>query len=349
MRILLSYFKSQLLPFPKEETFEQWIINHFGSRLYEIFFKGYTEKVWGIPCHMIQAGWAAQRVTGLSLFSTVSNALFGANHTKTLIKEFHYPVLGAGMMWRSFQNAIENLGGEVHLNTEVIRLRREGDSIKNITAQKEGKLIEITGRHFISTIPLSELITRIEPLPPEEVVFSAKELAYRASILVGVIINCKELFPDQWIYVHSPKFKVGRIQNYKNWSPAMVPVSTKTSLGMEYFCTEGDEIWELSDDELIDLATQELVGLRLVEMGDVEDGVVFRQPKAYPVYDLDYRKHLEVIQNFIKTIGNLQTVGRNGLHRYNNQDHSMLTGMLAVRPLAPQHRQKVVDFRTGKW
>jgi protoporphyrinogen oxidase len=200
---------------------------------------------------------------------------------------------------------------------------------------KHGREVHrVTGDHYISSMPLAELITRLDPLPPDDVVLAACRLSYRALILVGLIVDHANLFPDQWIYIHSPEVKVGRIQNFKNWSAAMVPDPGKTSLGMEYFCTEGDEIWALSEATLIELATRELLSMGLAEISDVVDGVVFRQPKAYPVYDREYRQHLEVIRSFLATVDNLQTIGRNGMHRYNNQDHSMLTGMLAARNLS---------------
>jgi protoporphyrinogen oxidase len=194
-------------------------------------------------------------------------------------------------------------------------------------------MIEIAGEHFISSMSLTELIARLDPPPPADVVRAARKLTYRAFILVGLIVDRADLFPDNWIYAHSPEVRVGRIQNFKNWSVAKIPDPRKTSLGMEYFCTEGDETWTMSDAELIELATHELVSLGLADIADVEDGVVIRQPKAYPVYDREYRQHLAVIQRFLAMIDNLQTIGRNGLHRYNNQDHSMLTGMLVVRNL----------------
>ncbi len=331
--ILLSYFKARLWPYREEETFQQWMVNRFGQRLFKTFFQTYTEKVWGIPCHMIQADWAAQRIRGLSLMAAVSNALFGTNRAKTLINEFYYPVLGPGMMWQRFREIVESQGGQIHLNTEVIRFRREGRRIKSIIAQHDEKKIEISGEHFISSMPLTELIARLDPPPPTDVVRAARKLNYRAFIIVGLIVDRADLFPDNWIYVHSPEVKVGRIQKFKNWSPAMVPDPQKTSLGMEYFCTEGDDTWTMSDAELIELATGELASLGLADAGEVVDGVVFRQPGAYPLYDRDYRKHVEVIQRFLATMDNLQTIGRNGMHRYNNQDHSVLTGMLAVRNL----------------
>ncbi len=333
LQILLSYLKAQVWPYPEEDTFEQWVTNRFGRRLYETFFQTYTEKVWGIPCHMIRADWAAQRIRGLSLRVAVSNALFGTNHTRTLINEFHHPALGPGMMWERFREVVESQGGQVRLNTQVVRFRRESRRVKGLTARNGAKTVEISGEQFISSMPLPELMIRLDPSPPPDVLQAAQQLIYRAFILVGLIVDRADLFPDQWIYVHDPAVKVGRIQNFKNWSAAMVPDSRKTSLGMEYFCTEGDDTWTMSDADLVNLAVRELASLGLADIAAVEDGIVIRQPRAYPVYDREYRHHLAVIRRFLATIDNLQTIGRNGLHHYNNQDHSMLTGMLAVKNL----------------
>jgi protoporphyrinogen oxidase len=332
-RILLSYLKWQLRPYRQEPTFEHWVINRFGGRLYKTFFKTYTEKVWGIPCDCIQAEWAAQRIKGLSLRTAICNALFRTNNVKTLISEFHYPVLGPGMMWERFQKFVQNGGGKVQLNSHVIKVARIGNRIKTIVIRHQGRTDEIFGKQFISTMPLTELIAALDPPAPDEVIHCAKQLNFRALILVGLIINRANVFPDNWIYVHTPNVQVGRIQNPKNWSADLVPDPHKTSLGLEYFSNEGDAIWNMSNAELIELATREIDELGLADVGEVEDGVVFRQPKAYPVYDMGYRKHLEVIQQFLSRIENLQTIGRNGMHRYNNQDHSMLMGMLVARNL----------------
>jgi len=330
--ILLSYFRAKGRPYPEEKTFEYWVINRFGQRLYRKFFKTYTEKVWGIPCHTIQADWAAQRIKGLSLKTVVSNALFGNNHNhaKTLIHEFHYPILGPGIMWQRFQEVMEGQGGITYFNSEVVRFKRSTHRIQEVSLRQGERIIEIPVENVISSIPLTELISRLDPPAPDEVLEAARHLTYRSFVLVGLIINRGDLFPDQWIYVHNPDVKVGRIQNFRNWSPRMVPDPEKTSLGMEYFCTEGDEIWKMPERKLLELARKELVHLGMAKAAEVEDGVVYRQPKAYPVYNNDYQQHLQVIQRFLPTIENLQTIGRNGLHRYNNQDHSMLTGMLAV-------------------
>ncbi len=329
--ILYSYFKVKVKPLPVEENFEQWVTNRFGERLYNTFFKSYTEKVWGIPCTQIRADWAAQRIKGLSLKKAVINAVFGSNDTKTLIKEFDYPILGPGMMWERFQEKLNAHGSPVYLNTEVIKVEREGKRITRIIAKQGDKTLTLEGDQFINTMPVAALMYRLDPLPPENILKAARSLKYRDFLIVPIVVNQKDLFPDNWIYIHSPEFKVGRIQNFKNWSPAMVPDTNKTCLGMEYFCSEGDDLWEMDNEDLIRLASEEIVNLGLVDdISKVEDGTVIRQKKAYPVYDGEYKQHLKVLQDYVSTFENLQTVGRNGMHRYNNQDHSMLSALLAA-------------------
>lgn len=326
----LSYLRWQLWPYRQVETFEQWVTNHFGQRLYETFFKAYTEKVWGVPCSSIQAEWAAQRIRGLSLRSLAKTAVFGNGHgaVTSLIEQFHYPRLGPGMMWEGMQARIEAAGGEVVLGREVVEVAHEAG---RITAVLLGNGERVATNHLISSMPISELVGRLRPAPETAVLQAAASLRYRSFLLVGLIVRQADLFPDNWIYIHTPQLRVGRIQNFKNWSPDMVPDSQMTSLGMEYFCDEGDALWQTADGELLALATRELVALGLVTAVDVVDGVVIRQPKAYPVYDETYRRHLDRLRGYLRPFVNLQTVGRNGLHRYNNQDHSMLTGLLAGR------------------
>lgn len=331
LSILYSYFKVKVKPLPVEENFEQWVTNRFGERLYRTFFKSYTEKVWGIPCTQIRADWAAQRIKGLSLKKAVINAVFGSNDTKTLIKEFDYPILGPGMMWERFQEKLNEKGSPVLLNTEIIKVEREGKRIKRVIAKRGDETFTIEGEKFINTMPITALMHRLDPLPPENILKAARSLKYRDFLIVPIVVNEKDLFPDNWIYIHSPEFKVGRIQNFKNWSPAMVPDANKTCLGMEYFCSEGDDLWEMNNEDLIRLASEEIVNLGLVDdISKVEDGTVIRQKKAYPVYDGEYKQHLKVLQDYVSTFENLQTVGRNGMHRYNNQDHSMLSALLAA-------------------
>ena len=333
LRILMSYVKIKVQPLGPEESLEDWVTNRFGRRLFQTFFKTYTEKVWGIPCDKIQADWAAQRIQGLSLRTAVINALFQVNNTKTLIKEFDYPVLGPGEMWDRFTTAIEARGGEVHLESSVVKLHRQGQRITHAIVRQGETLIEMPTEQVISSMPVTTLIRQLEPAAPLEVQTAAKALKYRDFLIVPLVIDRDDLFPDNWIYIHSPEVKVGRIQNFKNWSAAMVPEAGKTCLGMEYFCSQGDELWEMSNDDLIALAKQEIEALGLATAAEVSDGTVIRQPKAYPVYDRDYRENLEIIQHYLESFENLQTIGRNGMHRYNNQDHSMLTAVLAVQNL----------------
>ena len=334
--ILASYLKAKAKKFlnlrPEPETFEEWVTDCFGGRLYRIFFKTYTEKVWGIPCNQIRADWAAQRIKNMSLKEAVLNALLGSNNAKSLIKTFDYPRLGPGMMWERCQEILDKAGSPTYLHTDVVRIEREGQRITKVIARKDDRTYEIAGDHFINSMPITALVNRLNPPAPDSVLEAAKGLKYRDFLIVSLIINKADLFPDNWLYIHSPEFQVGRIQNFKNWSPEMVPDASKTCLGMEYFCSVGDDLWQMADADLIKLAAQEIVALNLgVNPGDVEDGCVIRQLKAYPVYDGEYRQHLEVLQDYLSTFENLQTVGRNGMHRYNNQDHSMLTALLAAK------------------
>lgn len=335
--ILLSYLRAKCWPSREEDNFEQWVTNRFGRRLYQTFFQAYTEKVWGIPCILIQADWAAQRITGLSLKAALANALFGINRTKTLTSSFHYPILGPGMMWERFQQEVENRHGQIHFNNWVTQIHHDNRRLQGLTVQNGHEAMDISGENFISSMPLTELVARLDPPAPPEVLDAVSQLEFRDFILVGLIVNQADLFPDNWIYVHSKDVKVGRIQNFKNWSPYMVPDLRKTSLGMEYFCNQGDDLWGLSDQELIDLASRELIQLGLWDGRDAEEGVVFRQTKAYPVYNLLYKKYLAVIQRFLELFGNLQTIGRSGMYRYNNMDHSMITGLQAARHLMGQN------------
>ncbi|WP_017296386.1 NAD(P)/FAD-dependent oxidoreductase [Geminocystis herdmanii] len=332
--IIWSYAKTKLLFFDNKkeaETFEDWVITSFGERLYRTFFKTYTEKVWGIPCNQIQAEWAKQRIKGLSLKEAIMNIFFGKSNTKSLINQFDYPILGPGMMWEAFADAIENKGAKVQLNSKIIKINRKSTKILSIEVEEKGKIKIIEGKHFVSSMPVTKLLSIIEPKPPDNILNVANKLKYRDFLIVALIIDAEDLFPDNWIYIHDQNFRVGRIQNFKNWSQKMVPDITKTCLGMEYFCSEGDDLWSLSNSELIKLATQELERLGLAKYKLVEEGTVLRQKKAYPVYDKNYYQYLTTIKDYLGTFENLQTIGRNGMHRYNNQDHSMLTGLLAAK------------------
>lgn len=333
-RIMLSYLRWKVFPYRQEETLEHWVTNRFGDRLYRTFFKTYTEKVWGVPCSTIRADWAAQRIKGMSLREAVTQALLGTSNAKSLIEEFQYPRLGPGMMWEQTGKAIRARGGEVKMSHDVGGVQHNGTRVESVTVYPrgaDGAPRSVAVEQLISTMPISRLVQVMDPQPPETVLHAARSLAYRDFLTVVIIVDKEELFPDNWIYIHDPESKVGRIQNFKNWSPEMVPDSTKTSLGMEYFCSEGDELWEMEDDALIELARREIDKLGLAKAEDVIDGTIIRQKKAYPVYDGEYRQHLAVIQAYLDGFENLHAVGRNGMHRYNNQDHSMLTAMLAVK------------------
>ena len=333
-RCVASYVRARMRPISPEDNFEAWIRNRFGRRLFEIFFRTYTEKVWGMPCSEIEAEWAAQRIKGLSLSSAIKNALFGETApgkqgvVKTLIDQFQYPRLGPGMMWERAAELAEARGAKVHLRTPVRCIHWNADGVTSIQSDSAS----FAGTDYISSIAMDELVEALTPAPPAEVLAAAKRLRYRDFLTVALIIDKPDLFPDNWVYVHDPTVKLGRIQNFGNWSPEMVPDSGKSCLGLEYFCHEGDDLWSMPDKDLLALGAKELAQLGLLGGAKLEDGTVVRMPKAYPVYDAGYSTAVNVIRDFIAArLPNLQLVGRNGMHRYNNQDHSMLTAMLAVK------------------
>jgi len=331
--ILCSYAKAKLWPNPVEENFEQWVSNRFGKKLYQIFFKTYTEKVWGIPCTDIRAEWAAQRIQNLSLAKAILNAASlnrRSTKIKSLINEFQYPRLGPGQMWEMCTDKVERLGGKVLMEHKVKRLEVEGGRVRAVVARNSEGEVRVEADHVISTMPVRSLVRALEPAPPADVLEAAGGLKYRDFLVVTLIIDAEPLFPDNWIYIHDPKVKVGRIQNFNNWSRAMVPDENRTCLGLEYFCFKGDGLWETKDEELIELAKKEVAELGLVDPNLVIDGCVVRMPKAYPIYDGEYREHLDKAREHLDAITNLHPVGRNGMHKYNNQDHSMLTTMMAV-------------------
>ncbi len=335
--MLGSYMKAQVFPIKNEVSFEDWISNRFGKRLYNTFFKTYTEKVWGIPCNEISADWAAQRIKGLSLIETIKNALLSAQPKnkgdiiKTLIDSFDYPEKGPGQMWEMVAESIQKRGSELKMKSSVEGIVWQKGKVTALELDVDGKKETVAGTDFISSMPIQELVRKMKPEPPAEVKEAADKLGYRDFLTVSLIVNKPDLFQDNWIYIHDSAVKVGRIQNFKNWSPEMVPDPNKTCLGLEYFCFEGDGLWTTSDEELIKLATKELGVLGLVDPKDVEDGAVVRMPKAYPIYDSVYVEAVNTIREFLTGLGNLYLVGRNGMHKYNNQDHSMLTAMLSVK------------------
>jgi protoporphyrinogen oxidase len=334
VRSVLSYLKARIWPSPVEENLEQWVSNRFGRRLYEIFFKTYTEKVWGIPCTEIRAEWAAQRIQGLSLAKAIlSAASLNKRSTaiKSLINEFQYPRLGPGQMWEMTTAKVREMGGEVLLNQKVTGVEvKDGRAVGLRIKSPEGERVEPVD-HVISTTDVRALVRSIHPPAPAETRAAGEGLRYRDFLTVALMIDKPNLFPDNWIYIHTPGVKVGRIQNFNNWSKHMVQNPDQTTcLGLEYFCFEGDGLWTSKDEDLIELATRELRSLNLIGDAKVFDGTVVRMKKAYPIYDEPYRAHLDKVREYIDAIPNLHCVGRNGMHKYNNQDHSMLTSMMTV-------------------
>jgi protoporphyrinogen oxidase len=335
VRILLSYAAARLKPIKPETTFAQWVTNRFGHRLYSMFFKSYTEKVWGISCDEISADWAAQRIKGLSLREAVFAMFKGkkaAPTAKTLIRRFFYPRFGPGQMWEVAAARVTAAGGQIFMDRRVQTIHWDETGVTHITGTNHlGEFFQQEGSSFISSIPLRELMFSLDPPPPKEVKAAADALRYRDFVTVCLVVNRAKVFPDTWIYIHDPSVKVGRIQNYKNWSKEMVPDQNLTSLGMEYFCFEGDGIWTSSDHDLAQLAIGEAAQIGLIKREEVVDAFVVRMPKAYPIYDRDYFQNVQTIRAWVSLFANLQPVGRNGMHHYNNQDHSMMTALLAAK------------------
>src|SRR3954464_14482864 len=327
-RCLGSYMWAAMKPKGREDNLEQWVSNRFGKRLYQHFFKTYTEKVWGVPTTELRAEWAAQRIKGLSFMSAAKAAFFGNkdNKIKSLINEFHYPRFGPGQMWETMADEIIANGGEVRLNTPITKLEVRDGEVVAIEAGDE----RIEPRHVISSLPLRGTVGMAGAAAAGEVQAAAQGLRYRDFLTVALVIDGEDLFPDNWIYIHDPSVNVGRIQNYRSWSPWMVPDQSKASVGLEYFCFKGDKLWETADEDLVELAKRELDQLGLVAPEKVERGFVTRVPLAYPMYDPDYGERVDSIRGWLEGVSNLQQVGRNGLHRYNNSDHSMLTAIRAV-------------------
>ncbi|WP_374282549.1 NAD(P)/FAD-dependent oxidoreductase [Novosphingobium sp.] len=345
---MASFAKAKALPKKQVKSFEDWTVNQFGHKLYSIFFKTYTEKVWGMPCDEMSADWAAQRIKGLSLWGAVVDGLkrsLGLNkrpnngmQAKTLLEEFRYPRLGPGMMWDAARDKIVATGkGEVLMGHALKQLASDGHRGWRLTASHDGGETVIRAAHAISSAPMRELAARLHPLPATSI--AAKQLRYRDFLTVALKIRSDDLFPDNWIYIHDSKVKVGRIQNFRSWSPEMVPDESVACVGLEYFCFEGDGLWSMADEDLVELATRELALLGLVSAEQVIGGAVVRQEKAYPVYDEDYAAHVDAMRRELEgRYPTLHMVGRNGMHRYNNQDHAMMTAMLTVENILQGER-----------
>jgi protoporphyrinogen oxidase len=333
---VMSYGWARVRP-PKDlDTYEGWTVSRFGWRLYRTFFKTYTEKVWGVAGTELKADFAAQRIKTLSLGKAIRNALVPSsrgNEITSLIEEFQYPKYGPGQMWERCRTLVEELGGKVLMSspvTTVYRAERGAYAVGYVDGAEGSSESVIETDHVISSMPYSSLVLSMDPPAPPEVQEAARALNYRDFLTVALVLAESAGFPDNWIYVHYPGVKVGRIQNFGAWSPYMVK-DGRTCLGLEYFVFEGDELWESDDFDLVEMATQELIRLDLARPGDVERGFVVRMPKAYPVYDEGYQDAVETIRAWLRSeVPNVHAVGRNGMHKYNNQDHSMYTAMLTV-------------------
>jgi len=345
---MLSYSKAQAMPVAEPKNFEDWVSNKFGKRLFSIFFKTYTEKVWGMDCKDISADWAAQRIKGLSLASAIKNAILPKRKPKnrgavikTLIGTFRYPRLGPGMMWEVCAEKIKSMGGSVLLGRKVTGCDWNNEE-KVWTVRfrdANGSESTVEAEHVISSAPLRELGMSVTPRLPESALEAAGSLKYRDFLTVALIIKDREQFSDNWIYIHDPNVKVGRVQNFKSWSPELVPDPNYSCYGLEYFCFENDGLWSSSDETLIELAKNEIEKIGLAKASDVEDGCVVRQPKAYPIYDDEYAAHVTTLRTEIeRRFPTLHMVGRNGMHKYNNQDHAMMTAMLCAENILADKR-----------
>ena len=338
---MTSYIWSRLLPIKPARSFADWVSNKFGARLFRIFFKTYTEKIWGMSCDEISADWAAQRIKGLNLSRAVWAGLrrsLGQKPVskdgkviKTLIETFHYPRRGPGMMWETAAAKIRAQGGIIGMGLKAVSFSWDDiQKLWTVTAEDRDKNRHtFRARHVVSSAPMRDVVTAVQP--EAKTAAMAQQLRYRDFLTVAVMLDEPPSFTDNWIYVHDPDVKVGRIQNFASWSPDMVPDSKKGCLGLEYFCFENDGLWNMKDDELVDLACRELEALGLAQRRHIFDGCVVRQPKAYPVYDDVYKEAVAAIrEEFTRRFPTLHFVGRNGMHKYDNQDHAMMTAMLTA-------------------
>lgn len=335
LRAITSYLITKMFPPKDQSSFETWVAARFGWYLYKTFFKTYTEKVWGMPAHKIQADWAAQRIKNLSLGTAIYSAFFpkrvNDGKVTTLIDKFLYPVLGPGLLWERCAKMIKEEGGSIFTGKCVSKITKNVADFQDpsyIVSCEDGS--SYSASHVLSSMGLKDLIHCLSPRPNAEVIAAADALSYRDFLTVAIPIPADEAFPDNWIYIHSPEVKVGRIQNYGSWSADMVKPGF-TCLGLEYFVSIGDEIWNMPDEKLIELALKELRHLGFTKDAKHYEGYVVRVPRAYPVYDSKFRDSVACLRSYLEQYWpNIMSIGRNGQHRYNNQDHSMLTGMLAA-------------------
>jgi protoporphyrinogen oxidase len=343
-----SYFWSHFRQSGDDATFEGWITNRFGERLYKIFFDTYTEKVWAVPCKDLSADWATQRIQGLSLRAAIKKALGvqRTGHPKTMTEEFLYPSCGPGEFYDRLCNKIVGLGSNVQVDTAVEQLYHIDGRIAFVKIKDKTGFKNVAVDHVFSSMPLPQMINSLTPSAPKDILIAANKLSFRSFIEINIVIDQENIFPDQWIYIHSPHVKLGRIQNYKNWSKKMVPDSKRTTLGLEYFCDEGDEIWSMNDIDLIDFAVREIEKLGIVSRRKLITGMVVRCPNVYPLYTLDYQQNVVKIRNYLKRFCNLQAMGRCGTFRYDNSDRATLTGIHSARALLGHEYRDIWSLST---
>ncbi len=338
LKAFFSFVKGKIKYFPKRKNlirYRDWVIYNFGEHLFKTFFESYNEKGWGLKAEEMSSEWYQQRVKGISFLSLIKTTLlpFTRKKIRSLINEFNYPRLGPGMMYDKFAEKIIENGGEVNLNSEVVKIKHDGGIVEEVVYRRDGQETIMAAENFISTLPLTHLLNILEPTPPQEVLTSLSQLRYRSFLTVCLIIDKPIIFPDNWIYIHEPSVKVARIQNFKNWSPELVPEKNKTSLGMEFFCWQNDELWNMTDKDLIMLAADELKKIRIGNHFQIVDGLVIRAANSYPIYALDYKQHLDKVINYLFDFKNFFSIGRAGMYRWNNMDHSILTGLYTARNL----------------
>jgi len=330
IKITISFLLAKLSLNSEPDNYEEWIVKRFGRRLYNHFFKEYTHKLWGIPGKRISKVWAGQRIKELSFIEILRNNL-GLNKkvAKTLIPQFRFPKYGAGMMYEKMLQNTKNT--KLILNTKVSTINHDNLKIISVNIDKK----EIRGTDFISSIPISEFVQNMNPLPPKEVLESARKLRFRSFILLGLVLNPKnhKITKDNWIYIQSKNLKLGRIQVFNNWSPDMARSPSELVLGLEFFCNEGDDFWNLRDKNIQEIGITELRKLNILKDFEIIDFIVTRVPDAYPIMDLEYEKNLQKVREYLSKFENLQMIGRGGMFRYNNMDHSIITGLLSVENL----------------
>ena len=338
---MLSFLKYKLFPIKPEISAADWYTNQFGLALSKPFFIRYNEKLWGIPCSKLSMDFGKQRVKGVSFFSVIvehmkkTTGVKSANAIKSLIDEFYYPKYGPGMMWEKFREIIEKKGGKFLMESEVVKIERGRDKVKSIVVQnKKGKLVSLKADYFLTSLPLKELVARMNPPAPKEIIDAANALKFRAFTTAALIINKEKIFPDTWIYTHDAGMRCIRIQNFNNWSPYMTGKKGQTCIGFEYVCNFGDKFWNLSEEEVKKIAVNDLILTGFARAEDVADAKVIKLKEVYPVYDLEYKKNAGKIRDFLKSSfknNNIQPIGRGGMHKYNNMDHSMMTALIAAR------------------